>query len=140
MMDQYTVILLLVMTYESDCSVQKSNAIYKNSDLTKPHSDKIYTNRNSIIRNSDLTIQGSDSIYLNSISSLISPSLCQLKLICAISKSGNSHLKNSTFMHGISLLASYRGEHSVSQLLEQAVRTGEEYSVVFSVARLDIFR
>jgi len=134
MMDQYTVILLLVITYESDCSVQKSNAIYKNSDLTKPHSDKIYTNRNSIIRNSDLTNQDSDSIYLKSISSLISPSLCQLKLICAISKSGNSHLKNSTFMHGISVLASYRGEHSVSQLLEQAVRTGETGRSCRSVA------
>ena len=41
----------------------------------------------------------------SSLSSLISPNLCQLKLICAISKSENSQLRESVFMRGISALA-----------------------------------
>ena len=41
----------------------------------------------------------------SSLSSLISPNLCQLKLICAISKSENNQLRQSVFMRGISTLA-----------------------------------
>lgn len=41
----------------------------------------------------------------SSLSSLISPNLCQLKLICAIYKSENNQLRDSVFMRGISTLA-----------------------------------
>ena len=41
----------------------------------------------------------------SSLSSLISANLCQLKLICAISKSENNQLRQSVFMRGISTLA-----------------------------------
>ena len=66
----------------------------------------------------------SDNIYQKSLSALITPSLCQLKLICVISQSGNLLLINSHFMQGISVLASYRGNRTVALMLEQAIGNG----------------
>jgi hypothetical protein len=67
----------------------------------------------------------SDNIYKKSLSALITPSLCQLKLICVISQSENPQLKSSHFMQGISVLASYRGNRTAALMLEQAIRTGK---------------
>ena len=65
-----------------------------------------------------------DNIYQKSLSALITPSLCQLKLICVISQSGNLLLINFHFMQGISVLASYRGNRTVALMLEQAIGNG----------------
>ena len=48
-----------------------------------------------------------DKTYQNSLSALISPNLCQLKLICAISKSQNEKLRDSIFMRGISAVSEF---------------------------------
>ena len=77
------------------------------------------------------SVTDSDKIYQNSLSFLISPSLCQLKLICAISKPENSQLKTSHFMQGISILAGYKGNRTVTRMLEQAIITGKCLLYVF---------
>lgn len=61
----------------------------------------------------------------SSLQALLTPSLCQLKLICAISQGKDRRLKGSEFMRGISALASYRGNLTGPVMLEQAIQTGE---------------
>jgi len=66
----------------------------------------------------------SDELYRKSISALITPSLCNLKLICVISQSESANLKAAHFMQGISVLASYSGNLTTSPMLRRAIRTG----------------
>ena len=70
-----------------------------------------------------------DKTYQNSISALISPNLCQLKLICAISKSQNDKLLDSTFMRGITAISDFSrltplGNTTDAQLLSLSVAAG----------------
>ena len=70
-----------------------------------------------------------DKTYQNSISALISPNLCQLKLICAISKSQNVKLLDSTFMRGITAISDFSrltplGNSTDAQLLSLSVAAG----------------
>ena len=76
-----------------------------------------------------------DKTYQNSISALISPNLCQLKLICAISKSQNAKLLDSIFMRGIRAISDFSqltpaGNTTDARLLSQSVTAGVE-SLVF---------
>ena len=73
-----------------------------------------------------------EETYLNSISSLISPDLCQLKLICAISQSENAKLRDSIFMKGISAISDFSqmtplGNTTDARLLHYSVNAGEVY-------------
>ena len=70
-----------------------------------------------------------EETYLNSISSLISPNLCQLKLICAISQSENAKLRDSIFMKGISAISDFSqmtplGNTTDARLLHYSVTAG----------------
>ena len=70
-----------------------------------------------------------DKTYQNSISALISPDLCQLKLICAISNSQNAKLLDSMFMRGITAISDFSqltplGNTTDAQLLSQSVAAG----------------
>lgn len=78
----------------------------------------------STLQDSDTIYQDFDTLYKNSLTALNSPTLCHLKLICTISQSGDSQLKNSNFMQGISMLSGYRGNHPLTPGLELAIRTG----------------
>lgn len=75
----------------------------------------------------------------SSLSSLISPNLCQLKLICAISQS-DSQLRESVFMRGISTLAdltagTFLGNLTTDAfLLQYSIEAGE--CVLFLAATL----
>lgn len=80
------------------------------------------------------SVPDSNTRYQNSLSALISPTLCQLKLICAISQSEDYQIKNSNFMRGISVLSSYRGNLTVSSMVGKAIRTGETGLSCSSVA------
>ena len=77
----------------------------------------------------------------SSLSSLISPNLCQLKLICAISQS-DSLLRESVFMRGISTLAdltagTFLGNLTTDAfLLQYSIEAGE--CVLFLAATLPI--
>lgn len=71
-----------------------------------------------------------DKTYQNSISALISPNLCQLKLICAISNSQNAKLLDSIFMRGITAISAFSqltpvGNTTDAQLLSQSIAAGE---------------
>ena len=65
----------------------------------------------------------------SSLSSLMSPNLCQLKLICALSKTSN--LEHSVFMRGISALADLAAGSFLANttadafLLQHSLETGE---------------
>ena len=65
----------------------------------------------------------------SSLSSLMSPNLCQLKLICALSKTSN--LQQSVFMRGISALADLAAGSFLANttadafLLQHSLETGE---------------
>ena len=65
-----------------------------------------------------------DQIYQNSLTAIFSPSLCQLKLICAITQSPSYELRTSPFMKGISALSRYEGNSSATAMLELAISTG----------------
>jgi len=80
------------------------------------------------------TVQDTDMRYQNSISALLTPSLCQLKLICAISQSRDHSLKQSDFMRGISDLSGYKGNRTVALMLEQAIKTGDTGGSCKSIA------
>ena len=76
-----------------------------------------------------------DKTYQNSISALISPDLCQLKLICAISKSQNAKLLDSIFMRGIRAISDFSqltpaGNTTDARLLSQSVTAGVESLVL----------
>ena len=77
----------------------------------------------------------------SSLSSLISPSLCQLKLICAISQS-DSPLRESVFMRGISTLAdltagTFLGNLTTDAfLLQYSIEAGE--GILFLATTLPI--
>ena len=73
----------------------------------------------------------SEETVENSLSGLISPTLCQLKLICAISKSENSNLRQSVFMKGITTLAqitsgTFIGNTTDALLLRYSLETGKK--------------
>ena len=75
----------------------------------------------------------SDETISNSLSALISPNLCQLKLICAISKSENNNLLQSVFMKGITTLSdltskSFVGNVTDARLLKYSLETGKAKS------------
>jgi len=70
-------------------------------------------------------VEEDETRYKNSLESLLTPTMCQLKLICAISQSKDNSLKSSNFMRGISVLAGYKGNITVPLLLERAIKTGE---------------
>ena len=74
-------------------------------------------------------VEEDDRRYQNSLESLLTPTLCQLKLICAISQSKDNVLKSSDFMRGISVLAGYKGNITVPLMLERAIKTGENNPV-----------
>ena len=73
----------------------------------------------------------------SSLSSLMSPNLCQLKLICALSKTSN--LQQSVFMRGISALADLAAGSFLANttadafLLQHSLETGE-FSLVLCSA------
>ena len=74
-----------------------------------------------------------EKTYQNSISALISPNLCQLKLICAISQSQNPKLRDSIFMRGISAISEFGqvtplGNTTDGQLLHYSVTAGHARS------------
>ena len=80
-----------------------------------------------------------DKTYQNSISALISPNLCQLKLICAISKSQNAKLLDSMFMRGIRAISDFSqltpaGNTTDARLLSQSVTAGVEILVLKNVS------
>jgi len=75
-----------------------------------------------------------DQIYQNSLTAIFSPSLCQLKLICAITQSPSYELRTSPFMKGISALSRYEGNSSATAMLELAISTGSEGRPCSSVA------
>ena len=73
-----------------------------------------------------------EKTYQNSISALISPNLCQLKLICAISQSQNAKLRDSIFMRGISAVSEFGqatplGNTTDGQLLHYSVTAGPSH-------------
>ena len=70
-----------------------------------------------------------DKTYQNSLSVLISPNLCQLKLICAISNSQNAKLLDSVFMRGITAISDFSqltplGNTTDARLLSQSITAG----------------
>ena len=72
----------------------------------------------------------SEKTIENSLSGLISPTLCQMKLICAIRKSENSNLRQSIFMKGITALAdltsgTFIGNTTDALLLQYSLETGK---------------
>jgi len=79
-------------------------------------------------------LEDEDDKYQNSLEALLSPTMCQLKLICAISQSKDHSLKNSDFMRGISVLAGYKRNITVPLLLERAITVGESGGSCTSVA------
>jgi len=79
-------------------------------------------------------VEEDDRRYQNSLESLLTPTLCQLKLICAISQSKDNVLKSSDFMRGISVLAGYKGNITVPLMLERAIKTGEDGGSCHTVA------
>jgi len=68
-----------------------------------------------------------EKMYHKSLSALQTPSLCPLKLICAIYQSENENLKSAPFMRGILVLSKYKmnqtNNHSL--LFDNAVRAGK---------------
>jgi len=68
-----------------------------------------------------------EDMYRKSLSALQTPSLCPLKLICAIYQSENENLKYSPFMRGISVLSKYKTNqtNNHSLLFDNAVRAGK---------------
>ena len=66
----------------------------------------------------------SDTVYTSSLSSLTSPSKCQMKLICVITQAGDNQLQTSQFMQGISVLTMSSLPGAVE--LQQAVRIGQD--------------
>jgi len=79
-------------------------------------------------------LEEDETRYQNSLESLLTPTMCQLKLICAISQSKDDSLKSSNFMRGISVLAGYKGNITIPLLLERAIKTGEEGGSCHTVA------
>jgi len=68
-----------------------------------------------------------EKMYRKSLSALQTPSLCPLKLICAIYQSENENLKSAPFMRGISVLSEYKTNRTDnhSLLFDKAVRAGK---------------
>ena len=85
-----------------------------------------------------------DKTYRNSISALISPNLCQLKLICAISKSQNAKLLDSTFLKGIRAISDFSqwtplGNTTDAQLLSESVTAGGEMILFSFIKEISMF-
>lgn len=80
------------------------------------------------------TLLDHDTRYQKSLSALVSPTMCHLKLICAISQTKDWRLKSSDFMRGISVLSGYKGNQTVTRMLEKAIRRGEAGGSCRSIA------